>query len=88
MNANPMGPQIECSKLPGFLQLGEGIRMRPILWNDLLHLNYLASYQQFFSPSNSRYFFQRFTLDLSHDFALYSLLTCTPLTAECSWCFC
>jgi hypothetical protein len=60
---------------PGFLQLGEGIRMRPIFWDDLLHLNYLASYQQFLSPNNSRYSFQRFTVDLSHDFALYRSTT-------------
>src|SRR5260370_17155591 len=56
---------------PGFVQLGQGIRMRPIFWNDLLHLNYQASYQQFFAPSNSRFSFQRFTIDLSHYFALY-----------------
>ncbi len=60
---------------PGFVQLGQGIRMRPIFWNDLLHLNYQASYQQFFAPSNSRFSFQRFTIDLSHDFALYKSTT-------------
>jgi len=60
---------------PGFLQLGEAFRMRPIFLNDLLHLNYLASYQQFFSPSNAHYTFQRFTVDLSHDIALYKSTT-------------
>ena len=60
---------------PGFLQLGEAIRMRPIFWNDLVHLNYTASYQQFFSPSNTHYSFQRFNIDLSHDFALYKSTT-------------
>jgi hypothetical protein len=60
---------------PGFLQLGEGIRMRPIFWSDLVHLNYAASYQQFIAASNSRYSFQRFTLDLSHEFALYKSTT-------------
>ena len=60
---------------PGFLQLGESIRMRPIFWNDLVHLNYQVSYQQFFAPSNSRYSFQRFTVDLSHEFALYRSTT-------------
>jgi len=63
------------STQPGFLQLGEGFRMRPIFWNDLLHLNYTASYQQYFSPSNTHYDFQRFTLDLAHDFALYRSTT-------------
>ena len=60
---------------PGFLQLGEAFRMRPILWDDRLHLNYTASYQQFFAPSNTHYDFQRFNLDLSHDFALYKSTT-------------
>jgi hypothetical protein len=60
---------------PGFLQFGESFRMRPIFWNDLLHLNYAASYQQFFPPSNSHYMFQRFIVDLSHDFALYKSTT-------------
>ena len=63
------------STQPSYLQLGEGIRMRPIFWNDLLHLDYLATYQQFFAPSNSKYSFQRFTLDLSHEFALYRSTT-------------
>ena len=56
---------------PGFLQLGEAIRMRPIFWNDLIHLNYQVSYQQFFAPGDSHYSFQRFNVDLSHEFALY-----------------
>lgn len=63
------------STQPGFLQLGEGFRMRPIFWNDLLHLNYTVSYQQFFAPSNAHYTFQRFNIDLSHDFALYRSTT-------------
>lgn len=60
---------------PGFLQLGESIRMRPIFWSDRIRLNYSGSYQQFFAPSNSHYNFQRFTADLSHDFALYGSTT-------------
>jgi hypothetical protein len=63
------------STQPGFLQLGEGFRMRPIFWNDLLHLNYTVSYQQFFAPSNTLYTFQRFNVDLSHDFAIYRTTT-------------
>ena len=75
---------------PAFLQLGEAIRMRPIFLNDLLHLNYQASYQQFFAPGNSHYSFQRFNVDLSHEFALYKSTTrfYTPRDAngpdECS----
>jgi hypothetical protein len=60
---------------PGFLQFGEALRMRPIFWDDLLHLNYQASYQQFIAPANSRFTFQRFIVDLSHDFALYKSTT-------------
>src|SRR6202035_698542 len=60
---------------PGFLQLGEGIQMRPVLWNDLLHLNYQVSYEQFFAPSTPRFSFQRFNIELSHEFALYRTTT-------------
>lgn len=63
------------SSQPGFLQLGEGVRMRPVFWSDFVHLNYLASYQQFFAPGNSQFSFQRFTVDLAHDFALYKTTT-------------
>jgi len=63
------------STQPGVLQLAEAFRMRPIFWNDRLHLNYLASYQQFFSPSNTRYTFQRLNIDFSHDFAIYKSTT-------------
>jgi len=47
--------------------------MRPIVWDDLLRLNYSMTYQQFFAPSNTTYSFQRFTVDLSHEFALVPL---------------
>lgn len=70
------------SSQPGFLQLGEGIRMRPIFRDDFVHLNYTASYQEFFAPGNSHYQFQRFTLDLAHDFALYRSTTRFYLARE------
>lgn len=60
---------------PGFLQLGEGIRMRPVFWNDFVHLNYNVAYQQFIAPSNSHFTFQRVTADLGHNFALYRSTT-------------
>ncbi len=56
---------------PGFLQLGEGVRMRPVLLNDHLELNYLVNFQQFFAPSNSTYSFRRWTIDLDNQFPLY-----------------
>ena len=56
---------------PGFLQLGEGLRIKPILFSDHLQLNYLVNFQQFFAPSNSLYSFRRLTVDLGHEFPLY-----------------
>jgi hypothetical protein len=56
---------------PGFLQLGEGARLEPALFNDHLRLDYLAQFQQFFAPSNSHYSFRRFTADLDHTIPFY-----------------
>lgn len=56
---------------PGFVQLGEGVRIKPGLFDDHLQLNYLASFQQFFAPSNSHYSFLRWTVDLNHSIPLY-----------------
>ncbi|MGH9742115.1 MAG: hypothetical protein ACRD51_07155 [Candidatus Acidiferrum sp.] len=60
---------------PAFFQLGEGIRMRPIFFDDFLRLNYNLAYQQYFAPGNSNFSFQRLTADLSHQFALYKKTT-------------
>ncbi|HET7106840.1 MAG TPA: hypothetical protein VFI38_08520 [Candidatus Acidoferrum sp.] len=60
---------------PGFLQLGEGIRLRPVFWNDIVHLNYNIAYQQFIAPGDSHFTFQRVNVDLGHDFALYHATT-------------
>jgi hypothetical protein len=62
---------------PGTLQLGEGIRIRPILMSDALRLNYSAAYQQYVTPGNSNFSFQRLTIDLGHEFALYPKSTRT-----------
>jgi hypothetical protein len=59
---------------PAFLQLGQAARMRPIIWDDRLHFNYQASFQEFVAPG-SRFTFHRFNLDLSHDFAIYRSTT-------------
>jgi hypothetical protein len=56
---------------PAFAQLGEGIRFKPVLFGDYLQLNYLGTFQQFFAPSDSRYSFLRWTVDLGHNFLLY-----------------
>jgi hypothetical protein len=60
---------------PATLQLGEGIRIRPVYFDDFLRLNYNLSYQQFFTPGNSTFSFQRLTADLSHEFAIYKKST-------------
>jgi hypothetical protein len=56
---------------PGVIQLGEGVRIKPVLFHDYLQLNYLGTFQQFFAPSASRYSFLRWTVDLGHTFNLY-----------------
>lgn len=67
---------------PGFLQFGEGARMRPIVWHDRLHFNYQAAVQEFVAPSNSHFSFDRLVVDLSQDFALYSSTTRIPLPRD------
>jgi hypothetical protein len=57
------------SRQPGFVQLGEGVRIKPT--TDHFHLNYLVNFQQFFAPSDSRYSFRRWTLDLGHEYLIY-----------------
>jgi hypothetical protein len=59
---------------PGTLQLGEGVRMTPVLANDIVRLNYSVMYQQFVTPGSS-FSFQRFTFDLGHQFAIYGRTT-------------
>ncbi len=60
---------------PAFLQLGEGIRMRPVFFNDFVRLNCDLAYQQYFAPGNSTFSFQRLTADLSHQFPIYRKTT-------------
>lgn len=60
---------------PGTLQLGEGVQIRPVLAGDVVRLNYDLSYQQYLTPGNSNFTFQRFTIDLRHEFALYGKTT-------------
>jgi hypothetical protein len=55
---------------PGFFQLGEGIRINPLIGGSF-ELNYLGSFQQYFAPSSSQNSFMRWTLDLNHTYYLY-----------------
>jgi hypothetical protein len=57
------------TRQPGFVQLGEGVRLKPS--TDHFRLNYLINFQQFFAPSDSRYSFRRWTLDLGHEYLIY-----------------
>jgi hypothetical protein len=59
----------------GTLQLGEGVRMRPVILDDRLHLDYDLTYQQYLAPGNSTFSFERLTTDLSHQFAIYRKTT-------------
>lgn len=62
---------------PGFLQLGEGVRIKPVL-GDHLELNYAGSLQEFIAPSNSQNTFERWTVDLNHTFYLYGYTESGP----------
>lgn len=59
----------------GTLQLSEGIRVRPILAKDVVRLRYSLAYQQYFVPGSANFSFQRLTIDLGHEFALYGTTT-------------
>lgn len=55
---------------PSFAQFGEGVRLRPWVFNDRLQLGYTLLYQQYAGskPSSS---FRRWTIDLNHQVPLY-----------------
>jgi hypothetical protein len=59
------------SSQPGFVQLGEGVRMSPSLAGGHVRLSYFAKYQQFQAPNDSLSSFQRWTVDLNHEFPIY-----------------
>jgi hypothetical protein len=59
---------------PSATQFGEGVRMRPVFFDDFLHLDYNLTYQQYVASGNS-FSFQRLTTDLSHQFAIYRKTT-------------
>ena len=67
------------SHQPGFLQFGEGVRIKPVI-GDHLELNYAGSLQQFVAPSSSQNTFERWTVDLNHTFYLYGYTQSGPKT--------
>jgi hypothetical protein len=58
------------SSQPGFVQLAQGVRIKPVI-ADYLQLNYMGNIQEFFAPSSSQNSFQRWTVDLNHTLYLY-----------------
>jgi hypothetical protein len=68
------------SNQPGFLQLGEGVRIDPVI-ADHLELNYFGNFQQFFAPSSSQNSFLHWTVDLNHTFYLYGYTDTAPKSA-------
>ena len=57
---------------PAYAQLGEGLRVRPKFAGGHLRLNYSVTLKQFIASGDSRFSFQRWTTDLSHQFPLYT----------------
>lgn len=58
------------SSQPGFVQMSQGIRIKPDT-GDYLKLNYTGKFEEFFAPSSSTNSFLRWTVDLNHTIDLY-----------------
>jgi|SRR5579862_6653958 len=70
------------SSQPGFVQMAQGIRIKPDT-GDYLKLNYMGKFEEFFAPSSSTNSFLRWTADLNHTFYLYgNAKTATTNTDE------
>jgi hypothetical protein len=62
---------------PGFLQMGQGIRIKPVILKRI-ELNYFGKLQEFVAPSSSRNSFLRWTVDLNHTYSLYGHTASEP----------
>jgi len=69
------------SSQPGFVQLGEGFRIKPVI-ADYLQLNYMGNFQEFFAPSSSQNSFLRWTVDLNHTIYLYGYTQSAPKSTD------
>jgi len=69
------------SSQPGFVQLGEGLRIQPVI-ADYLQLNYTGTFQEFFAPSSSQNSFRRWTVDLNHTIYLYGYTQSAPKSTD------
>lgn len=58
------------SNQPGFVQLSQGIRIKPAT-GDYLKLNYMGKFEEYFAPSSSTNSFLRWTVDLNHTIDIY-----------------
>jgi hypothetical protein len=58
---------------PATVQFGEGVRIAPSFGR--LQLTYTGTLQQVIAPADSRSSFRRWTVDLGHDFALWTTST-------------
>ncbi len=67
------------SSQPGFLQFGEGVRIKPVI-GDHLELNYAGKFEEFVAPSNSQNTFERWSVDLNHTFYFYGYTESRPQT--------
>jgi hypothetical protein len=62
---------------PGFVQFGEGLRIKPAL-GEYLKLNYSGMFQQFVAPGDSTFSFRRFILDFDHEIPLAKIRMTSP----------
>lgn len=62
------------SSQSSMIQFGEGVRLKPNLWGRM-QFNYLGTFQQYASSSDSHHSFLRWTTDLDHSFSLYGHTT-------------
>ena len=69
------------SSQPGFVQLSQGIRIKPDT-GDYLKLNYLGKFEEYFAPSSSTNSFLRWTVDLNHTIDLYGKAKSTTSSAD------
>jgi len=66
---------------PGFIQFGEGLRVRPVI-GDRVQFDYLAKFEQFVAPSNSEDSFRRWTVELKHTIVLYGYTRSGPRATD------
>jgi hypothetical protein len=65
------GTAVELDDQRTFAQFEEGVRIKPVLLDDRLRLNYLVDFQQFATGADAHASFHRWALDLKHEVPLY-----------------